>query len=174
MKKEISWLVSLSMVGAAVFNVLQGDFGTAAFALLAGTVGLIPAVTRRDWRDVAPPETVMVAASPFLVEVFVPGMPGRFFSYFAGAGIALVLVSELAGFTDLKLNDRFALFLVGTFTVAAAGYWALTRWAVDMLLGTSTLPGHDPLMWEFTLALVSGAGAGIFYDLYFRRWRNAA
>lgn len=172
MKHVFTWGLAAATVVASVFSVLDGDLALAAFGLSAASLMVFPAVLQRSPSRAAPPEAALLAASPFLVEMVLPWLPGRFFSYFAAAGMAVMVAAELEEYTEASFSHSFAILFVATVTIASSGFWAVTRFASDSLLGTALMPGHDPLMWEFVLASASGVAAGGFFDGYFRRWKH--
>jgi len=97
-------------------------------------------------------------------------------TYLAVAAVALIVAVELDAFTAVKMNETFAVAFVAVTTMAAAGLWALAQWLADAYLGTRLLAARGPpevvetaIMWDFVAATVAGAGAGLLFELYFRR-----
>lgn len=95
------------------------------------------------------------------------------------AAVALIVAVHLQLFTPVRMNATFAVFFVIVATMAAAGVWAVVRFALDSLFGTGFLfrPGVDEhviernVMLEFVYSTVAGVGAGLVFDRYFRRQR---
>lgn len=176
----LSWTVLAGVAAAAAASAVS-DPVWAGLAACVALLGVLPAVIRRSPRSMLPFELLALAALPVLARALdVPG-PSRATTYFAVAAVALVLAVELDAFTAVEMNVPFALLFVVLATVAAAGVWAVARYAVDVLLGTTFLLPPRPateaaleaieeaLMVEFLLSTVVGVGAGGVFELYFRR-----
>jgi hypothetical protein len=101
-------------------------------------------------------------------------------TYLSVAAVALVVAVELQVFTPVRMTPRFAVGFVVVATLAAAGAWAVARFALDSLLGTTFL--LDPalpesiieraLMFEFVYSTAAGVLAGVIFEGYFRRRRT--
>jgi len=167
----LSWTVLASVAAAAAASAVA-DPVWAGLAACVALLGALPALVRRSLRSMLPFELLALAALPVLARALdIPG-PGRATTYFAVAAVALVLAVELDAFTAVEMNVPFALLFVVLATVAAAGVWAVARYAVDVVLGTSFLLPPRPateaalaaveeaLMVEFLLSTVVGVGAG--------------
>lgn len=176
----LSWAVLAGVAAAAALSAVA-DPVWAGLAACVALLGALPALLTRSLRSMLPFELLGLAALPVLARALdVPG-PGQATTYFAVAALALVVAVELDAFTAVEMNVPFALLFVVVATVAAAGVWAVARYAVDLLLGTSFLLPPRPateaaleaveqaLMVEFLLSTVVGVGAGAVFELYFRR-----
>jgi hypothetical protein len=176
----LAWTL-VALVGlAAVASVLE-DPVWAGFAAALAVLGALPAVISRSLRSMLPFEVLGLAALPVLGRAFGNPGAGGVATYLGVAAVALVVAVELDAFTDVEMNVPFALLFVVVSTLAAAGAWAVARYAVDSLLGTSFLLPPRPaseaameaveeaLMIEFLLSTVAGLAAGLVFELYFRR-----
>lgn len=176
----LSWTVLASVAAAAVTSAAV-DPVWAGLAASVALLGALPALVRRSPRSMLPFELLVLAALPVLARAFGVSGPGQVTTYLGVAAVALVLAVELDAFTAVEMNVPFALLFVVLATVAAAGVWAVARYAVDVLLGTTFLLPPRPateaaleaveeaLMVEFLLSTVVGLGAGGVFELYFRR-----
>lgn len=166
----LSWTLILLLTYLALDNFLKAQFVFSLFSGFIVLLAVLPALKYRDSAAMVPWEILTVAALPFVAELLGATLPGRYFSYLSTAGVAMILGVELHFFTEVRMNDTFAVIFVAITTVASAGAWALVRWLSDLYLGTRFLIDvHNALMWEFAVATFSGLVAGFFFDLYFRR-----
>jgi hypothetical protein len=128
-----------------------------------------------------PWEVLLLAILPLLGRTFatVP-VTSELFTYLSVAAIALIIAVELHVFTPVKMNKAFAVSFVVIATLAAAGIWAVARFALDATLGTAFLldPAlteaeieHD-LMLEFVYSTAAGVLGGVVFEWYFRRLRR--
>ena len=176
----LSWTLLASVAAAAAASAVAEPVW-AGLAAVVALLGAVPAVVRRSLRAMLPFELLALAALPVLARAFdLPG-PSQATAYFAVAAVALVVAVELDAFTAVEMNVPFALLFVVVSTLAAAGVWAVARYAVDVLLGTTFLLPPRPateaalaaveeaLMVEFLLSTVVGVAAGGVFELYFRR-----
>jgi hypothetical protein len=184
----LAWLLVVVVVLTAVADGVDGDVLWAGFALAVALIAVLPAVALRDPDAMLPWEVLGLAALPFLIRVLVVGetvagmtFTGRVSTYLAVAAVALVIAVEMDLFTPVRMNEAFAVLFVAIATTAAAGIWALVQWGADVLLGTAFLLDGRPheaveraLMWDFVAATVAGLGAGVLFELYFRRRRRDA
>ena len=180
-----AWALVVVVALTAAADVLDGALLWAGFALAVAALAAVPAAAFRNPETMLPWEVLALAALPFLSRAFVVGetvagmtFTGRLSTYLAVAAVALVVAVELDVFTQVRMNEAFAVLFVAIATTAAAGVWALVQWGVDVLLGTSFLLDGRPtavvehaLMWDFVAATAAGLGAGVLFVLYFRRRR---
>jgi len=152
-----------------VDSVLDVDYGWIAFVAAAAGVVLLPPGAYRDWRVMLPWELLVVALLPVLIRGLVGGTVGTFATYFALAGLALLVIVELHMFTTLQVTHWFAVVLVVLTTLALAAVWTIFRWNADRLLGTQFLTTNEALMIEWLYVALAGGTAGVLFDSYFRR-----
>lgn len=164
----ISWILILGLGLIAADNFLADSLLFGGFSLFVILISVLPALVFRDPRAMVPWEILALAAIPFVAETVISGFPTDYFTYLSTAGVAMIVVVELHFFTELRMNDFFAVLFVAIVTIASAGVWALARWLSDIHLGTNFALEHDPLMWEFVMATFSGVAAGFIFDLYFK------
>jgi len=166
-------IVAWVMVGvlALVFgeSALEVDYRWIALVGVVGVVVLIPPASYRDWRVMLPWELLLIALFPILVRGLVGGTVGTFATYFALAGLALLVIVELHMFTTLSVTHWFAVVLVVLTTLAAVAAWSVFRWNADRYLGTAFLSDNEALMIEWVWVTLAGFSAGILFDGYFRR-----
>ncbi len=67
------------------------------------------------------------------------------------------------------MTASFAVIFVAVTTMATAALWALFRWSTASVLGVPFPSDHDAVMWEFVYSMIAGLGAGVVFELYFRR-----
>lgn len=173
----ISWVLVSVLVLVFVESVMDFDLLWVAFVATTGAIVFIPPATRRDWRMMLPWELLVLALLPILVRGISGGELGTFAYYLAVAALALIITVELHLFTTLRVTHWFAVVLVVFTTMASAAAWAIVRWNMDIVLGTSFLltPGmsqdaaNAALMAEFLWVTLAGFVAGVLFDAYFRR-----
>lgn len=175
------WLFVVVLGFVAVESFVVGDIQWGIF--VAGVLVpclLVPAAFR-DPSIMLPWEVIALATLPVVGRAFATFDPAsEFMLYVSVAALALVVAVELNLFTTVRMTVGFAITFVVFATLAAAGVWALVRWALDLALGTNTLlvPGetdeaiHDELMLEFVYSALAGLGAGVVFEGYFRRRRR--
>jgi len=174
----LAWLVVALILAVAAGSVVQGELLWAGFTGALACLVLFPPLTYRNSQAMLPWEIVLLAALPVVGRLFttVP-VTGNLATYLSVAAVALIVSVELQLFTAVKMTPRFAVVFVGVTTMAAAGIWAVARWAVDRTLGTTfildpALSEHaieEALMWQFVASTVAGIGAGVFFAWYVGR-----
>jgi hypothetical protein len=184
--ERLNALLAWALVGfvllVAVGNAVIGELAWAAFAASVAILALQPPVRFKNPLAMLPWEVLALAALPLLARPFtiLAGIgTGALATYLAVAAVALIVAVNLHVFTPVEMNAAFAVVFVAIATMAAAGVWAVVRFAVDTLLGTTFLlkPGLDEhvvernVMLEFVYSTIAGVGAGVIFDLYFRRRR---
>ncbi|SEQ22213.1 hypothetical protein [Natrinema salaciae] len=168
----VAWVlvVAIAAIGAAELATGNG-FLWATFAAVLVALALLPPIAFRSRLVMLPWEVLLLAALPVLgMAVGADRLTGHFAAYLSVAAIALVLAVELQSFTTVQMTPGFAIVLVVVATMAAAGLWALLRWSAAQTLGIPFSSDHDAVMWEFVYSAVAGLGAGIVFELYFRRY----
>lgn len=174
----LSWLL-VALLGIAIATSVWRDLlWWAAFATAVGVLTLLPPAALRNWEVMLPWEVTALAALPVLGRSFatVP-ITGQIATYLSVAAIALVVVVELHLFTAVRMTDGFAVAFVAVATMAMAGFWAVFRWASDVLLGTTLLltegiPEAEiehALMIEFVASTIAGVVGGLVFAFYVRR-----
>lgn len=150
-------------------SLTDGDYQWAAFAVSVAVVVLVPPVAYREWRVMVPWELLGVTLTPVIVRGLFGGPAGTFGTYFAIAGLALIVTVELHMFTALSVTHWFAVALVVLTTLAVVAAWTIVRWSADQYLGTAYLVDNETLMVEWLWVTAAGLSAGVLFDLYFRR-----
>ena len=166
----LSWLlvVAIALIGLGEF--VTGGILWATFAVALVALALLPPIAVRSWEAMIPWEVLLLAALPVLgLALGSDRLTGHVASYLSVATIALVFAVELQTFTTVRMTSSFAVIFVAVTTMAAAALWALFRWSTAGLLGVPFPTDHDAVMWEFVYSTVTGLGAGIVFELYFRR-----
>ncbi|WP_435128805.1 hypothetical protein [Halobaculum sp. D14] len=184
----LGWLVVAFLLLTATSELLVGDVVWGVFVAAVAVIALIPPVAFRDPTAMLPWEVLALASLPAVGRTLIAGetvagvtLTGRITTYLAVATVALIVAVETDVFTPVRMNHSFAVFFVTMTTMAAAGVWAVMRYASDVLLGTDWLLDGRPeevvetaLMWDFVAATVAGVVAGLLFEFYFRRRSNAA
>lgn len=170
----IAWVLVAFLALVTVEEVVAGELLWAGFAGTVCVLTLLPIVAYRDPEVMLPWEVVAVAALPVLGRaVATVPVTGNLATYLSVAAVALIIAVQLHVFTTVEMTYGFAVLFVVVTTMAAAGTWAVVRWAADLRLGTGFLAGHaDPehaLMIEFVYSFVVGILAGVVFEFYFRR-----
>jgi hypothetical protein len=174
----LAWALSSLFALSAADGVVTGDYLWSGFALFVGFMVVLPAVVGRDPRRMPPWEVVLVAGLPVVGRALATfQVTNTVSTYLSLAALALLVAVNLHLFTAVEMSYGFAVLFVVLTTLAAAGVWAVVRWASDLYLGTELL--LDPalerdevevqLMWEFVGATVAGLVAGVVFEAYVRR-----
>ncbi|WP_435364205.1 hypothetical protein [Haloarchaeobius sp. DYHT-AS-18] len=174
----LAWALVLLVALTAVEEALVGQRVWAAFAAGVTALALVPPVAFRSPRVMLPWEVLALAALPIIGRVFATNaLSSALATYLAVAAVALIVAVELHVFTSVRMTVGFAILTVVVMTLAAAGVWAIIRWISHLYLGTAFYEGPDDLdllMWEFVYSTIAGLGAGVIFELYFRRRRQVA
>lgn len=176
----LAWSLVAFLLLVAGGTSLRGDLLWAGFAVVVAVLAVVPAVAFRSTTAMLPWEVLALAALPLFGRTFVvfAGIgTGRVSTYLAVAAVALIVAVELHLFTPVQMSYGFAVFFVVVGTMAAAGIWAVVRWALDVLLGTTFLlqPGvpeavlERRLMLDFVASTAAGVLGGVVFELYLRR-----
>ena len=183
---RINALAAWTVVGVfglvTVEGVLTGDYLWAAFAATIGATVALPAVVARNPRAMAPWEIVLLAGLPVVGRAIARfQVTSNVTTYLSIAAFALLVAVNLDLFTSVEMSVSFAVLFVVVTTLAAAGTWALARWASDLYLGTELLLVAGPdgvvdraaieheLMVEFVASGVAGLLAGLLFEGYIHR-----
>lgn len=172
------WLLVAFLCVVATQSFLAGDLAWTIFVLNIVALCLVAPVAVRNPEVMLPAELIGVAALPTFGHVITTlESVSDVTVYVSVAAVALILVVQFDLFTTVEMTVGFAIVFVAFTTLAAAGSWAVLRWAMDITLGTNILlkPGvstdaiHDELMMEFVYSAVAGVVAGVVFEVYFRR-----
>lgn len=174
---RVAWALVALLVLLTGLALAAGAAVRATFTAVVVVLAVLPAVVYRSTRVMLPWGLLVLVAVPGVVSEFAgPGVVSEFATYVAVAAVALVVAVELDLFTRVEMSPKFAVGLVVVTTMAAAGLWALLRWASDLWLGTSFLLGAGPeavveesLMWGFVYSTAAGVLAGLVFEWRFRR-----
>lgn len=175
----IGWLLMLFLAAIVTESVVGGDRAWAVFVGSVLVLCILPPLLFRDPEAMLPWEVITLAALPtFGRAIATFDLTSDLYLYLSVAALALIVAVELDLFTAVELTVGFAITFVALGTIATAGAWAVLRWSMDLLLGTTFLlePGveeqviHDELMIEFLYSAAAGLIAGVIFELYFRRW----
>lgn len=170
----LAWVLVGFLAVTAVEELIAGRLLWAGFAAAVAVLALLPIVAYGSPAVMLPWEVLAVAALPVVGRaVATVPVTGTLATYLSVAAVALIIAVQLHVFTSVDMTYGFAVLFVVVTTMAAAGTWAVVRWAADLQLGTGFLEGFaDPeraLMIEFVYSFVAGVVAGVVFELYFRR-----
>lgn len=165
-----AWALVVAIAVIGVGSLLGGGILWAVFAATFLTLAVIPPLAFRSPLVMLPWEVLLLAALPLLgIALQAERLTGHFVAYLSVAAIALVLAVELQEFTAVRMTPGFAVGFVVIATMATAALWALVRWYGAGFFGVPFTADHDEVMWEFVYSAVAGFGAGVIFELYFRR-----
>ena len=174
----MAWLVVSAIGIVAVGSVLSGDPLWAGFAVVVAVLAVLPPVAAGSWRQMLPWEILMLAGLP-IVGRLVTGIQlnSQVATYLSVAALALIVAVELHAFTAVRMTPTFAVVFVVITTMATVGVWAVARFALDTVFGTTFV--LDPtmsddaiersVMIEFVASTIAGIVAGVVFELYVRR-----
>lgn len=169
----IGWVLVGLVVVTSIGSFLRGDLLWALFTATVVLIAALPAINLRSVWVMPPWEVILMAALPTLGHLFATTlMGGRLASYLSVAALALLVAVDLDAFTQVEMNDSFAVLFVVVATLATAGVWAVVRWLAAFALGTQFTQSEHALMLEFVASSLAGAIAGLAYVFYFRRRTN--
>lgn len=179
----LAWALIAFVLGVGVASVLTGELLWAGVASIVAVLALVPTILQRDPRVMLPWEVLALAVLPLVGRtIAAESLAGSLATYLAVAAVALIIAVELDTFTRVRMSTEFAVTFVVVATLATAGIWAVTRWSIDVTMGTtflletgrSSAEVEHALMWEFVYSTVAGVVGGIVFELYFRRRRLGA
>lgn len=177
----LTWILVGFLALGSIGSAIEGDLLWLCFVGILFSLCVLPPIAYKDPLVMLPWEVVGMAALPVLGRIFATvRLTSDLATYLSVAAVALVIAVQLHAFTNVQMNQGFAIFFVVVTTLAAAGTWAVARWAADVHLGTTFLvsPGMtgaeldtalETVMWEFVYSAVAGILAGMVFELYFRR-----
>ncbi|WP_207588897.1 hypothetical protein [Halomontanus rarus] len=166
----IAWILVVAIVGIGIGALVAGSTLWASFTVAFVVLALLPPLAFRSPLVMLPWEVLLLAALPvFGITLGADRLTGPFTSYLSVAAFALVLAVELQTFTAVRMTPGFAVVFVAVATMATAALWALLRWNAASLFGVPFTADHDAVMWEFVYSTGAGLGAGVVFELYFRR-----
>ncbi|OLZ41045.1 hypothetical protein A6E15_08610 [Natrinema saccharevitans] len=170
----IAWVLVAAIASIGIGALVTGGILWMTFAAVLVVLAILPPIAFRSPLVMLPWEVLLLAALPVLGVAFgADRLTGHVTSYLSVAAIALVLTVELQAFTAVRMTSGFAVVFVVVATMAAAALWALLRWSAAGVLGVPFTADHDDVMWEFVYSAASGLGAGVVFELYFRRLGRA-
>lgn len=169
----LAWVLVVIVLVDAATEFALGEVTSAAFAFAVAALAVLPAISFRNPRIMLPWEILAFAALPVLGRLFATfPLTEALSTYLAVAAVALVIAVELHVFTSVRMTLGFAVASVIVFTTAAAGVWAIVRYAAFVFLGTPFLDTNEALMIEFIYSIVAGGFAAIVFEFYVRRTAN--
>jgi hypothetical protein len=141
-------------------------------------LAVVPPLAFRSVRTMLPWEVLLLAGLPILGRVVATfRTSSQVATYLSVAALALIVVVELNTFTSVQMTPTFAVVFVAITTMAVAGAWAVVRWSVDIVFGTTVLFQPElteaeverGVMLEFVASTVAGLLAGVVFEFYVRR-----
>lgn len=163
----LAWVVLAVLALIAVERALSGELLWSGMAVAVILVGLVPPVVSRRPTEMLAWEVLALAALPAVARSF-DVLVGPM-TYLSVAAMALVVAVEIDAFTDVEMTPGFAVAFVVVVTMAVAGLWTVARYFSDVYLGTTLIVDQNSVMWDLVAATAVGVGAGIVFELYFRR-----
>lgn len=164
----LSWVIVAALAFAVVESLLTDALLWAGLAAITAALAAVPPIHSGDPRTMVSWEVLLLAAVPLVGRSL--GVVTQIATYLAVATLALLIAVEIDTFSSASMTPRFAVGFVVATTMAVASVWMIAQFASDSLLGTSTLPGQSRLMWDLILATAVGLGAGVLFEVYFRRY----
>ena len=168
----LAWLSTAVLVIGAVAMFAGGNRLWPAFALIVTAVVVLPPALSRDPAMTMPGELVALVALPVVSRAV--GFFLQVSLFVAIAGLAMLVVLLLDGYTSLEMAPRFAVGFVVITTMAFAGGLAIAQFAADTLLGTDFVAGQREMNLDLLTATVVGLLAGIALEAYFRETDGSA
>ncbi|WP_256390673.1 hypothetical protein [Natronoarchaeum rubrum] len=164
----LSWGIVGLVAFAAVESLLGDELLWAGLATATGAVAVLPPLRAGNARTMVSWEVLALTAVPLVGRSL--GVVTQVATYLAVATLSLLIAVEIDSFSSAAMTPRFAVGFVVVTTMAVASLWTIAQYVADALLGTSSLPGQTRLMWDLILATAVGLGAGLLFELYFRRY----
>ncbi|HMB49918.1 MAG TPA: hypothetical protein VKM69_04580 [Natronoarchaeum rubrum] len=164
----LSWGIVGLVAFAAVESLFGGELLWAGLATATGAVAVLPPLRAGNARTMVSWEVLALTAVPLVGRSL--GVVTQVATYLAVATLSLLIAVEIDSFSSAAMTPRFAVGFVVVTTMAVASLWTIAQYVADALLGTSSLPGQTRLMWDLILATAVGLGAGLLFELYFRRY----
>lgn len=174
----LGWVLIVFVLVVIGESLLSADYAWAGFAAVVFVLAIVPPLAFRDPTVMLPWEVLLLAAGPLLGRSLATNLlANQLGTYLSVAALALIVAVELDVFTSVRMTTWFAVLFVALATMAAAGTWAVVRWSVDVLMGTTFLLRsgvaeaviEEEVMWEFVYSTAAGLLAGGIFEVYFRR-----
>lgn len=164
----VTWLFVVGLSIGVLVNLAAGDLLWAIYALAVVVVALVPIVIARDGTGLVSWRVLLLAASPVVAHRL--GVVAEPLTYVSVAALALLVAVEVDAFSAAEMPHWFAVLFVVLTTLSVASLWAVLQYASDVWLETSFLTGRVDLMWDVVAATAAGVGAGVLFELYFRKY----
>lgn len=164
----LAWLLVGFLVIAVVESLYSRAWLWAGLAATVTAVALLPVLYTGEKTAIAPWELLVLAVVPVAGRSF--GLFTQIAVYLAIAALALLVAVEIDVFSGAEMTPTFAVAFVVMTTMAVAGVWVVVQWGAGVLLDTSLVGGVNSVMWDLVVATGVGVGAGVLFELYFRRF----
>lgn len=166
---SIGWVLVGVFVLVLIESLLDMDLLWIIFSTAILTVVVIPPVAAKSPQVMMPWELLTLASIPVIIRAIeISVLANTFATYLATAAFALLVVAQLHVFAKIRVTRWFAIVVVVMTTLAAAGAWAIVRWNLDRMTGSSFLTDNAALMVEFGWVTIAGLAAGVLFEVYFR------
>ncbi|ATU09262.1 hypothetical protein BKM01_05260 [Methanohalophilus portucalensis] len=172
----LSWAIVLVLIFLATVNFFEGRFTWTILIIFIVIIVILPGVF------FCKPSVMPSWLLLLLVLIPIVGNTTAYYFfltripvYISVATLSLLIVAELNWFTSVRMNPKFAIYLVIITTLAVTGMWHFMRWVLDVMIGTTfLLDGRSvdainaAVMYEFIYALIAGIVAGVLFGWYFK------
>jgi hypothetical protein len=172
----LSWIIVLVLIFLATVNFFAGRYTWTILIIFVVIIVLLPGLFFCN-PSVMPSWLLLllvlipIVGSTTAYYFFLTRIP----VYISVATLSLLIVAEINWFTSVRMNPKFAIYLVIISTLAVTGMWHFMRWALDVMIGTTFLLDgrsvdmiNTAVMYEFIYALIAGIVAGVLFGWYFK------
>lgn len=170
----LAWLALGGVLLATAVSVARGAFGWTVLGVGLAGLMLLPPVARRSVRLLPPWPIVAIAAGALAGGLLATGLWATVAAYVVLGTLAMTVVLQLELFTPVRMNRGVAVALVFLATVATAGLWELSKWLLDLTVGTSLVATNEGVMWRLIAATGVGLVAAVGFERSLHRLSRAA
>jgi hypothetical protein len=171
----LSWAIVLVLIFLATVNFFEGRYTWTILIIFVVIIVILPGLF------FCKPSVMPYWLLLLLVLIPIVGNTTAYYFfltripvYISVATLSLLIVAEINWFTSVRMNPKFAIYLVIITTLAVTGMWHFMRWALDVMIGTTFLLDgrsvdviNTAVMYEFIYALIAGIVAGVLFGWYF-------
>lgn len=159
----LGWTATGVVALTAVERYLAGAYVWCGLALVVVLALAVPAIATGSTEAMVPWPLPVVAAVGVVLRAL--GVQPDLSGYLTIASIAIVVVFELVGYTDVELSRRFAVVFAAMTTLALQALWIVVQFYADQWLGTTFLESQVELQWDIVYVTVVSVVLAVAVEL---------
>lgn len=174
----LSWTAVISLFLATEYAIFSINLFWTIMGFWALCISVLPAVVRRNLRNILPSELLFLITIPFYLYLVPHGLGwnDRFYydnllrasQVMATFFIGFVMVMDLHAYTSLRMNRVLAVAFTVLLTMALSSFFAIADFASNQLFGINIVSSNTELMMNLVYSFFGGIVMGIILTLYLR------